>query len=398
MRVLHVINQFSGRAGAEISLRDIIVGTQGDELQHGVAVLGTANNDFSDLEALAVETFTPSTLLRSTVQRVAHVSRAARAFRPDLIHTSLFQADVAGRIVARRAGLPVLVSLVNTPYTPMARPRLRRRRLKLVGVRAVDRLLSRHATSAFHAITEAVADAAVVELGIDRARITVIPRGRSLERLGRSSAERRTRVRAELGVGTDAPVLVNVARQEPQKGQLHLLEALPFILREFPDVVLLLVGREGSSTPELRRGVETLGLAPHVRALGVRRDVGDLLVAADVFVFPSLYEGLGGAVLEAMALGVPIVASSSPAVAEVLEDGRCGILVPPADAMALATGVLEVLAEGQTVSARVDAAHERFSRMYELGLCLARMRELYLQVGRTAGGVGGANPMSSRPG
>lgn len=379
MRVLHVINQFSGRAGAELSLRDIVLGTQAPNLRHAVVVLRAQPNQLAGLAEAGVPAFVPDAGVRTTPGRVTHVRRAIRRFRPDLVTTALFDANVAGRIAARLTGVPVLTSLVNTPYVPEA---LRDRSVnpaKVRMIRRADALLSRHATTAFHAITHVVADAAVRDLGIDRARITVVPRGRDATRLGRPSPARRADARAALGIAEGVPVLINVGRQEAQKGQRYLLEALPKVRDAHPHLVLLLVGRDGNSTPDLQRRIRDLDLGSAVRSLGVRHDVGDLLCAADVFVFPSLYEGLGGAVLEAMALQVPIVASDAPALREVLAGGGCGLVPPRADVPALAGAIDRVLSEGPEAGGRVEAAARRFASTYDLRHCLEGMTALYRQ-------------------
>jgi glycosyltransferase involved in cell wall biosynthesis len=377
MRILHVINQFSSRAGAEVSLRDIVLATQGPTFQHGITVLRIGLNQFGGLADAGIPTFEPAAALRSTAARIQHVRRAIRGFRPDLVHTTLFDADVAGRVAAKVTGVRVLTSLVNTPYVAEARLDRRPHPFKMRVVHAVDVLLSRYATTAFHAIAETVAESAVEHLGIDPSRITVVPRGRSREALGISTPERRARARRRLRISEDAPVLINVARQEAQKGQRHLLQALVDVRQDHPGVVLLLVGRPGAQTPVLTRSITALGLRESVRMLGVRRDVPELLCAADVFVFPSLYEGLGGAVLEAMALRVPIVASDVPALSEVLVGGQCGLLVPISSPAPLASAIKEALNHPKGAAARVDAAATRFDSTYELAVTIEGMRRLY---------------------
>ena len=377
MRVLHVINQFCGRGGAEVSLREIVLGTQAPELQHGIAVLDTGLNRFEGLAEAGIPTYEPPSSLRSRIRQIRHVRGAIRSFRPDLVHTTLFDADLAGRVAAKMARVPALTSLVNTPYVPEAVMDTNVSRLKMGGVRLIDTMLSRYATDAFHAITETVASWAIEYLGIDPMKITVVPRGRSRAALGTPSGERRREVRGSLGLSDQTPVLINVARQEAQKGQRFLLEALVDVRRRHPDVVLLLAGREGNRTAALRRAVTGLSLGDTVRELGVRTDVPDLRSASDVFVFPSLYEGLGGAVLEAMALEVPIVASDVPAIKEVVDGDRCAILVPIRDSRALAKGICSVLTDPASAAERAAAAARKFDATYELEISLEGMRRLY---------------------
>lgn len=380
MRLLHVIDRLA-EGGAETSLREELLAT-GCDFEHGVAVLYPDGNRVDELSAAGIPVFQPARTCPSRLSRTSHVLRTIRSYQPDLVHTSLFEADFAGRVAAKVTGTPAVTSLVNTPYAPevVADPAVSRR--KLAAVRAVDRVLSRHATVAFRAISQAVADAAVRDLGVPRERIRVVPRSRDLRRLGACSSERRARVRRQLGVGEAAPVLLNVARQEAQKGLAPLVEAVARLRDEDPGVVLLQAGRAGNRTRQLHDQVARHGLEENVRFLGFRDDVGDLLCAADVFVLPSRYEGLGGAALEAMAMRVPVVASDVPALREALDDGRCGVLAQPGDPAALATAVGRLLAEPAAAAGLARAGAERFATAYGRGAVMEHVRDFYRDAGR----------------
>jgi glycosyltransferase involved in cell wall biosynthesis len=311
------------------------------------------------------------------VQTIRAFRRLLRSGRPDLIHTTLFDSHLVGRFGAAGSGIPVLSSLVGTPYTVErgGDPDLNHLVFRLV--KSVDGWSSRHLTTHFHAITHAVRDAYVRSLGIHPDRITVIERGRDPVRLGLPGAERRSRVRASLGIPYSAPLLINVGRQEYPKGQRHLLEAMARLAGLAPDAVLLIAGREGNRTPELQRLHRELGLGERVRFLGHRADVPDLLAASDVFVFPSLFEGLGGAVIEAMALGLPVVASDIPALREVVESGRSGDLVPVGDAAALAERLDALLTDAPRRRAYGRRGMELFHERFQIGRSAERMIELY---------------------
>src|SRR5690606_1106187 len=163
---------------------------------------------------------------------------------------------------------------------------------KLRLLQQVDGWTARRLTDHFHAITQAVKQASVRDLGISPERITVVPRGRDEERGGKPGPERRRRGRGALGVPERAQVLSSVGRQEYQKGQRVLLEAFEQVAARRPNALLVIAGRKGHATPELERLVAGSALLQErVRFLGHRDDVPDLLAASDVFVFPSLYEG-----------------------------------------------------------------------------------------------------------
>ncbi len=267
--------------------------------------------------------------------------RLIRNRRPRVVHTSLFEADMVGRLATMGMRVSLLTSLVNTSYDPARFRDPNVTAWKLRVLQAVDGFTARHAVDRFHAVSQAVADAAVRDLRLAPEKITVIHRSRDRKRLGEPSRERRSEVRARLGLPDDAFVILNVGRQEYQKGQRYLLEAVAEVRRDHPEVITLIAGKEGNATGDLQALHHRLGLGDSVRFLGHRDDVGDLLTAADMFVFPSLYEGLGGAVLEAAMMGLPIVASDLPAVREALGEFEAAKMVPPRDPAALSRAIMD---------------------------------------------------------
>lgn len=378
MRILHVINQM-WRSGAETSLRQILTTMDAPWLRHEVLSLSHDRNEFDELVRAGISCGRPSTPLRSRARSVAFVHGQIRRRRPDLVHTTLFEADLAGRIAALAAGIPVLTSHVNSQYSDQAAASAHRAG-RLQAARAVDGVLARHATRYHHAITAAVADGAADALGIDRNAIAVIPRGRTVARLGGPpDPGRRARVRQEMGLDGSV-VILHVGRQDPQKGHVDLIRAFRTVSSQRPDAMLLMAGREGNSTEAIKEAIDAAGLGNRIRALGQRDDVGELLSAADLFAFPSRWEGLGGAVLEAMAMRVPIVASDLPAIREVLPDGDCGRLVPPGDARALATEILRVLNDQRLADDLAARAAARFEERYTLDRCVAAMAAMYMEI------------------
>jgi glycosyltransferase involved in cell wall biosynthesis len=315
--------------------------------------------------------------LRTRVQSLRQVIKAER---PQLIHTALFKANMAGRLAALGQPVTMLNSLTNTPYPPVRfqDPRIKPIRLKLL--QWLDAWTARRLVTHFHAVSEAVKTAAIETMGLPPERITVVKRGRDAARLGRPSLERRQQARQKLGLKAEDRVLVNVGRHEYQKGQRDLLAALTVLAPKHPTLMLLIAGREGHATTELKRFRAEAGLEQHVRLLGHRSDVPQILAAADQFVFPSLYEGLPGAVLEAMALGLPIVASNIAPVQEVVEAGRNAWLVEPASPAALAQAIEALLDDEARAAAFGRRSREIFEQHFTLEQSASRMIELYYQL------------------
>ena len=217
----------------------------------------------------------------------------------------------------------------------------------------VDRLTAPLADH-FVANTRAIKSANSAALGIPPHKISVIHRGRDPAAFLSSRPAAVDNLRRRLQLPEGAPVLLNVARLVLAKNQLELIRAVPAAVRAMPDCILLIAG-EGPERFALQREIARLGIARNVRLLGNRADVPDLLQLANLFVFPSLYEGHPGALVEAMFAALPIVASDIPVHRETLLDGALGELAPLGNSRALSERILRLLH---------DPAHAR-----NLGAC-----------------------------
>ncbi|MDH3191049.1 MAG: glycosyltransferase [Acidimicrobiia bacterium] len=317
------------------------------------------------------------------VGRVRELRRAIKAEAPSLIHTTLFDSDMVGRLATIGTGVPVVTTLANATYDDdRIRGDANLNPRKVAIVKLLDGFTGRHLTTHFHAVSHAVKASSVAALKLRADDVTVVHRGRDPERLGRRTGERREMVRRKLGIEEGEKLVLTVGRQEHQKGQQFLVQAMASLVDDHPAARLAIAGRPGSATPVLEGLVEELALQDRVMFLGHRSDVADLLVGADVFVFPSLWEGLGGALIEALALEVPIVASDLAALREVVEPGVNGFLVPAGDAQALATGISQALAASTNEERLVTSNRARFEANFELDDCADRMIELLSKVSR----------------
>jgi glycosyltransferase involved in cell wall biosynthesis len=314
------------------------------------------------------------------IGRVAALRKIIRTEQPDLIQTVLFHSDIAGRLAAIGTSAKVISRLVNTDYD---RVRLQDPNINIIKfrlARLIDGWTARHLTHHIYANSNAVKTAAMSELGIPEEKIIVIKEGRDAERLGKPSIPRRNRARSKLGLEGDQNVLVTIGRQDFQKGQRYLLEAMAKLVTTRPHLVLLVAGRSGDVSDELESLRNRLGLQDRVHFLGHRNDVPEILAAADLFVFPSFYEGLPGAVIEAMALGLPIVASDIEPVRETVEEGRNAILVRPASPVELAKAIEHVLENRQIALAYGERSREIFDDRFTLEQSMVRLMKFYRQI------------------
>jgi glycosyltransferase involved in cell wall biosynthesis len=383
MKVLHVIDALGVGGGAEHALAGMLPLLRERGIESSVACLIPRKGGLQ--EVVREQGFPVEVLAgRSLTSRVRALRRKVQSETPDLVHATLFNACLATRFACVGLDVARLDSLVNTSYDPVRTVQLRIPPWKLRGVRMLDAATARHLGGSFHAITETVRDEAIEVLGIPADRITVIPRGRSALALGERTPERRQAARGRLGLVTDVPVLLNVGRQDSQKAQVELVRAFARVRNQAPGAVLLIAGREGDASQRVRAAIAEHGLMDAVRLLGHRDDVADLYVASDLFVFPSHYEGLGSAIIEAMALGAPVIGSDAPAIREVLGDGRYGVIVPRGDVEALSRAVVATLNDEDRREALRRSARTRFEQVYELGSVVAATVGLYDKIARVA--------------
>lgn len=384
MKVLHVIDALGVGGGAEHSLAAILPRLRERGVDSSIVCLIPREGG---LQARLREEGFDVTVLpsRSWPGQVAALRRRLRTSKPAVVHATLFNSCLVTRLAAIGLDVRQVNSLVNVSYDPV---RIRESTVapwKLATVRSLDGFTARLLGDHFHAVTQAVRDEAVNVLGIDARRVAVIPRGRSVETLGEPGAERRARVRSRLGLPNDVPVLLNVGRQDFQKAQDHLIRAFSLLLEKHPSAVLLVAGREGSGTSRIQAALNETGVGASVRLLGHRTDVADLYAAADLFVFPSLYEGIGGGLLEAMALGTPIVGSDAAGVAEVLDHGRYGIVVKRGDVEALAAAMHSMLTDPERHAEYARRGRARFVERYDLGKVADAMVSMYSQLASESG-------------
>ena len=193
-----------------------------------------------------------------------------------------------------------------------------------------------------------------VQDGIKEDKITVIHNGINPPQVDPAD---RARTRAALGVKDDQPLILAVGRVTLQKGFTYLLQAMPQIISSFPNALVVIAG-DGPLRPELEQEAKSLGVGEHVRFLGFRQDVPQLLAAADLFAMPSVFEGFPIVLLEAMVMGKAVVASRVQGVDEIVVSGQNGVIVPSQDVPALAQAVVVVLEEPAYAAAMGVAARK----------------------------------------
>lgn len=196
--------------------------------------------------------------------------------------------------------------------------------------------------------------------GVPDERITTIPTGIDLSRFQGGGCGG---LKQELGIAVDAPLVGTVAILRRKKGHAELLEAVPEVLRNFPDCHFVFAG-DGPQTENLTQRIAELGLQHCVHLLGLRRDVVNVLLSLDLFVLPTHQEALGTAFIEAAAAGVPAIGSDVDGVPEAIANGETGLLVTVNDSLAIASAIVELLADPSRRQAMGVAARARVAAKY----------------------------------
>jgi len=289
-----------------------------------------------------------------------------RANRPDLIHSHLWAANIIGRIAGRLTGIPVISSVHNPDHEPQAwSDGADVSLIKRHAVKSLDRWTANIGSDRMVAVSDYVRKSAARDLHFALDSIELVYNPFDVDLMQAPVGKSRAEILRELGLPADAVILLNVARVAPQKGLLYAVRALPEILRQYPLVHLISVGATSDArwTTELKREAEALVVAHHFHLVGAQRNVVDYLRACDIFVFPSLYEGLGIALIEAMAAGCVCVATDTGPIPEVVQNGKDGILVPTADSDALARAVCDLLGDpARRSQLRAAAKQSAFSK------------------------------------
>ena len=290
------------------------------------------------------------------------IRRAIRRFRPHVVQSWLPRADLVTRVAAAGSGVPVIssVRIIDRDRSWPAR---------LDG-------LTRGLVSRWLAVSEAAADHQSRLSGIPRGRFTVIPNALETEEM--LPPPEAATFRARHAIPSDAFLVASLARLHPQKALDQLIRAAA-MLPESSRAIVAIAGT-GPQRAELQSLAESLGARGRLKFLGRLEEPLELLAASDAFVLPSLFEGMPGALLEAMAMSLPCVATAIPGTIEIVEDGVTARLVPPSDAGAIARELERFEADPPLRESMGRAAREVVLREHGMALHARRVLELYGRV------------------
>lgn len=274
----------------------------------------------------------PARLWRATVG----LTRCLKRQQPALLQTFLFHANIAGRLAAKAAGVPVVVSGIRVAE--------KRSRWRLRLDRWTSGLVDRHVC-----VSRSVAEFSIHESGLPESSVLVIPNGVDVERFAAAEPASLTL----FGIPDHARTILSVGRLDEQKNPLGLLRSFASITDQHPDAHLLFVGT-GDQTPALQLAIERLKLNSRVHLAGWQADIPGLMKACDLFVLASLWEGMPNVLLEAGAAGIPLISTRIEGAEEIIASTECGVLVGISQEQELATAMADSLSDPQSAAERAE--------------------------------------------
>jgi len=287
-----------------------------------------------------------------------------RASRPDLVHTHLYHAGLVGRLAARWLNIgPVVVHQHGAEFA--------RTRLRTILDASTLGWVSRYVVSC-----QAVADVLMAREGIPPAQISVIYNGLDVRNFKRAS---RARHPDSWPVPAGSLSVGCVGRLSPEKGQSTLIQAASLLIDQGRDFHVVFVG-EGSQLLELLEQCNRLGLEDNIHFVGHQQGAAGWLVHFDIFALPSAWEGISLALLEAMAAGLPVVATAVGGTPEVVLDGQTGLLVPPGDPQATAAALERLLSDPALRQEMGAAGRARVSASFAIEGTQEQLEQLYQQL------------------
>lgn len=291
--------------------------------------------------------------------------------RFNIVHTHSSKAGFLGRVAAKMAGCSIIVHIPHGHiFYGYFNPQITKLFILLekIAAKFTDKIISLTDSETYDYLKFKVAP---------QEKFLTIHDGIEIERFVNPRVNK-TQAKAcgykELGI-QGSPVVISVARLVPIKGHKYLIDAASKVVESFPDTKFLLVG-DGPLRIELEQKAKSLGLAKNVFFLGDRDDIPELLAISDVFALASLNEGMGIAIVEAMASGLPVVATNVGGIPDIVKNGVTGLLVPPKDSEILSIALLKLLKERKLAECMGKEGKKRAS-LYSVEKMVEKIDELY---------------------
>lgn len=362
-RVLHVIDSLHLGGAQEVVLNLATCGNK-NRYTHEVATMHGHGVYWDRMAALGIplHSLSPHKLFP---WYAASLPALLLGEKFDILHCHLVASNIFAKPVGRICGIPVILNHDHTNDDYRANDRLRL---------ALDTFSNRFASHLI-AVSDSCRRFLIEREGIPAEKITLIQNAIDLNRFN-ASCGNRADARKSLGLPADVPVVAGVGRLNPQKNFPHFIRIASQVARRHPGTVFLLAG-EGPEDALLRSLAREHDLADKLHFSGYVADTRRVYLAADVLLMPSLFEGLPMTLLEAMAMRVPVVASALDGIAEVVEDGHDGFLVPSGDTQTFCDRVTALIDDPSLAQKTGAAASEKIFRRFSSARMCAEVERIY---------------------
>ena len=349
IKILHLIESLD-RGGAEQQLIHIADNLRKDQVEHIIVVLGTANNFADEIKAKNLSViFLKQTGWLGLLRAIPQVCTLVYTLKPDLIQTWTVGDRFVGRITAILTRTPVISSIQAPIYTKeiyINNPQ--QKAWKLFIVQLLDLITAKASQTYLIGCSNYVTHTISQALRIPTDRATTIYNSIPAEDF------------LDWSQSLDSAQLLTVGRLVPEKNQKTLIRAMPIVLQHYPHAHLYIAG-EGPLRAALEYQIQQLDIGHAVTLLGTRYDIPQLLQKHSLYIFPSVSEGLPIAALEALATGIPVIASDIPAMSEIIGHQEYGILVAAQDYQGLAAAIIALL-DNPEQAYRMSAAARAYVR------------------------------------
>ena len=361
MRILHINTERTWRGGEQQTL-NLLVGLNQRRITSGL--ICQAGSPMEERAARVGVNVFPITM-RGEIDLVAglRIRKLIKKFNYNIIHCHTSHAHSLAYLASIGSGVTRLVTR-RVDFSIF-----RHSFLKLSGIKY--RFMADYYIAISHKIKEVL-----VNDGISDQRIFVAHSGIDPQRFMQATGDH---LLSEFDIKANQKVVINVAHLAGHKGQIYLVRAIPYVLAKLPDARFFIVG-QGELMDELKKTASKLGIGRELIFTGFRDDVADFYKIADLYVMSSVQEGLGTAVLDALALAKPVVATNTGGLPEIIHDGKTGRLVAPADPEALAHGIVDMLTRVADAKSMANEGQSLVQKSFSIDAMVDKNIEIYKQV------------------
>lgn len=362
LRVIQLVEDLK-IGGAERVIADIAEGVDRNLFDASVWCVSRGGETAEELRKKGIEVRVLGIKSYHNPLNIFRLSSQLKKAIPDIVHTHGYFASVIGRLAARRARISVIISHVHSTYWEYKKKHIL---MEKALSRITDRIICcSKAVENFVRGYEKIKPEKTLMIynGVDEDRFSTVPDTSSL--------------RAQLAIEEGASVVGTISSLTPHKGHAYLIQAAVKVHDSWPAAKFLIVG-DGLLRKTLEEQAGRLNIASSVIFAGIQKNIPEVLSLMDVFVLPSYSrEGLGIAIIEAMAAGKPVVATNIGGIPEVVKDGETGYLAPPQNPEALAQAIIKLLQNPTNAKAMGKQGRIRFEKKFTKKRMLSEVENLY---------------------